>query len=200
MNFSFAAFLATIVAVIICGIASLIEGTLTNKKVTIGFLTHGGMWSDLIVMSIVNGLCFPHFVKNKYVIMFSLSMACIITVIAHAKWADYFRTNGITGHMFPTHQDGVWYRDISTSGWGHIGVMVLLLASTIMYTVSPTPPGVVFTVSLLLTLHVFVGTVQPGWHCTGKLWTWTNFAPPLVATGLVWTIGALKIYFTKQIF
>ncbi|MCX6927749.1 MAG: hypothetical protein NT154_31740 [Verrucomicrobia bacterium] len=197
MKFSFPAFLVTAATVVVSAIASLMEGTFTSKKVTMGFVNHGGMWSDLAIMSMVAGLCFPHFLRNKYLGVLSLCVACITTVIAHVKWAEGFKADGITGHMFPTHHTGVWYRDMSLAGWSHVGVMVLLLAGVIMYAASPTPPGVVVIVSLLLTVHIFIGCVQPGWYCTRKFWTWMNFTPPLCAAGLIWMIALVKIHLAR---
>lgn len=200
MTFSFIAFLVTAAAVVISGVASFMEGTLTNKNVTMGFLNHGGMWGDLIIMSLVNGFVLPYIARSRFVVFAALFVACVVTIITHTKWAEGMRIDGVTGHMFPTHQAGVWYADLSIAGWMHVLVMAILLTVVLMYAVSPTPANVVLTVSLLLTAHVFVGTVQPGWYCTGELWTWINFGPPICATVLIWIVAALKIQHTKGSF
>jgi hypothetical protein len=195
MLFSFAAFSATVGAVIVSGAVSLAEGTATNRRVTMGFINHGGMWGDLIIMSMVTGIVFPHLVRSYF--LSAVFVALALTVIAHAQWAKGMRNDATTGHMFPTHKTGKWYVDISAAGWTHVFVMTMLLTVTLMYAVSPAPTNIVVAISLLLTVHVFLGTVQPGWYCTGKLWTWRNFGPPLLEAALIWCIALLKIQFAQ---
>jgi hypothetical protein len=197
VKFSLPAFIVTVAVVIISGVASFIEGTLTNKKVTMGFLNHGGMWGDLIIMSVVTGLAFPYFVRSRILVLSSLFIALVVTIIAHVQWAKSFRHDGITGHMFPTYETGIWYLDISGAGWMHVLLMAMLLMVILMYAVSPLPVNVLVAVSLLLTAHVFLATVQPGWYCTGELWTWRNFGAPLFVTILIWSIAILKIKLAK---
>ena len=197
MKFSFPAFSAIVVAVVISGVVSLFEGTATSKRITIGFLNHGGMWGDFIVMSVVTGLVFPYLVRNRSYVLSALFIALTVTVVAHILWAKWMRSDGITGHIFPTHETGKWYLDMSGAGWMHVLVMAMLLAVMLMYAVSPLPRNVVISASLLLTVHLFLGMVQPSWYTTGELWTWKNFGPALVVTVLVWGIAAFKIQLTK---
>jgi hypothetical protein len=197
MKFSVAAFIIVVSLVVISGFASYREGTLMNKKVTMGFLNHGGMWGDLILMSVVSGSIFPYFLWKRALIFFVAVSACAFSIIAHVKWARGFREEGITGHMFPAYKNGTWYKDISNAGWMHVGVMSLLLSGTFMYAASPIPEPVILLVSVLLTAHVFLGTLQPGWFCSGELWRWSTLVPPLFATGLIWIIAMLKIQFSR---
>lgn len=184
-------------AVVISGVVSFLEGIATNKRVTIGFLNHGGMWGDLIIMSAVTGLVFPYLVKNRIYALSTLFIALTITLVAHVLWAKWMRSDGITGHMFPTHETGKWYLDMSGAGWMHVLVMAMLLAVMLMYAVSPLPKDVVIAVSLLVSLHVFLGTTQPSWYVTGKWWTLKGFGPPMVIVALLWIIAALKIQLAK---
>jgi hypothetical protein len=197
VKFSLVAFIVTVAAVVTSGVVSFMEGTLTRKNVTMGFINHGGMWGDLIIMSVVTGLAFPYFVKSQTFCLSSLVIALAVTIIAHVQWAKSFRRDGVTGHMFPTHKTGIWYLDISGAGRMHLLVMAMLLMVVLMYVVSPMPRNVLVAVSLLLTLHAFIATVQPGWFCTGKLWTWRNFGPPLFVTTLIWSIAVVKMQFAK---
>src|SRR5436309_791269 len=109
MKFSATATLITIGAVILSGAMSASEGTLTNKRVTLGFLNHGGMWGDIILLSVMAGLVIPHAPKRTELVVVSLLTALALTIPAHAIWGRAFRQNGITGHMFPNHQRGTWY-------------------------------------------------------------------------------------------
>ncbi len=144
-------------------------------------------------MSVTTGLVYPHLLKSRMCVLSSLTIAFVVTIIAHVLWARNGRLGGITEHIFPTHEAGVWYADISIAGWMHVGVMALLLTVLMMYAVSTLPVKVVITVSLLLTIHVFLANLQPGWYCTGKLWTWRNFVIPIVAGGVIWVMAVLKI-------
>ena len=164
-----------------------------------GFLDHGGMWSDLIFMSVVVGLVFPYLATSRGVVFSSLLTALIATIIAHIYWAASMRSDGTTGHMFHVHQTGTWYLDLSWAGWMHVFVMTMLLTVMLLYVVSSLPAKSVVAVSLLLTTHLFLAMVQPGWHCTGELWTWGNFRPPLLVTAAVWSIAVLKIRFALGI-
>lgn len=158
-----------------------------------GFLNHGGMWGDLIIMSVATGLAFPYLLRSRGLALSSLVIAVLATIIAHVHWAASMRHDGTTGHIFHISQSGTWYLDLSRAGWMHVLVMATLLTVALMYAVSPLPVKIVVAVSLLFTAHVFLAMVQPGLYCTGKLWTWQNFAPPLFATGLIWGIALLKV-------
>jgi hypothetical protein len=162
-----------------------------------GFLNHGGMWGDLIIMSVATGLAFPYLLRSRGLALSSLVIAVLATIIAHVHWAASMRHDGTTGHMFHTCVSGTWYLDLSRAGWMHVIVMATLLTVALMYAVSPVPVKVVVAVSVLLTAHVCLAMMQPGWYCTGKLWTWLNFAPPLFATGLIWGIAILKVQLAR---
>lgn len=191
-KFSPIASLVIVLGVLLSAAASYVEGTFTDKSVTIGFVEHGGMWGDLIIMAAVGGIVFPHLVKKWSFTLFSIAIALIITVVAHSEWAQMSQREGITGHIFPTHATGLWYHDISIAGWLHVAVMGGLSALIIMYVVSPVPRKIVLIVSILLTAQVFVGTVEPGWFCTGRLWTLKNFMVPMISTVLIWTVALIK--------
>lgn len=194
MKFSTTAFATTVVAVIISGLVSSVEGTLTSKRVTMGFLNHAGMWGDLTIMATFVGFAFPYLVKRPMLVIVSSFISLAVTLIAHAQWAAWFRHVGITGHMFPTHAKGIWYLDLSKAGWMHVLVMTFLTAIVLMYVVSPLPEKIIVICSLLLTVHIVLSTALPGWYCTGEFWTWRDFGPLLSVTGVIWTVAILKIY------
>lgn len=197
MKFSIAAFVATVLAVMISGVVSILDGTFTNQRVTMGFLNHGGMWGDLLIMSVAVGFVAPGIKTSRTCFLASLLSALAITVFAHAQWARLFLKDGVTGHMFPTHMTGVWYLDMSGPGWMHVAVMAGLLTSMIMYASSPVTPQVVLIVSILVTVHVCLATLQPGWYCTGTLWSWRHFGPLFVFVSLIWSIAALKLLLAR---
>src|SRR5437867_856243 len=106
MKFNFPAFGASLVLVLLSGVASVAEGTFTSKRVTIGFLNHGGMWGDLIILSVVTGALWPYLSKSMPTVLPVLSFALAIAIGAHAQWANWMQSEGITGHIFPAHRTG----------------------------------------------------------------------------------------------
>src|SRR5437016_5176601 len=142
MKFSFAPFLVTALLVVASGVVSLLEGTLTNKRVKMGFLNHGGMWGDLILLPVMTGLVYPHILRNRLVIILLLFIALAVTIVAHILWARWARNDGLTGHMLPAHKTGLWYADMSLAGWMHVVVMTVFLTMALLYAVSPTPTNV----------------------------------------------------------
>lgn len=195
MKFSIAAFAITICFVIAQGLVSLAEGTFTNRRVTMGFVNHGGMWGDLFLLSVVNGLLWPHFI-NLYIIIPGVIASYIITVFIHWQWEESFRWAGITCHMFPGcigYVNSTRTR-VSRAGALHVIYMTLQITLLIMYIISPIPEATVLLASMLLTAHVFLGTVQPGWYCTRELWTRMNMVPPVICTVLIWLVASVKLH------
>jgi hypothetical protein len=197
MKFSLTAFIVTVAAVVVSGVISFMEGNFTSKNVTMGFVNHGGMWGDLIIMSVVTGLVFPYLIKNQICMFSALFLALTVAIIAHIFWAKGMQSEAVTGHMFPSHKTGKWYLDICGAGWMHVLVTTMLLAVIFIYAISPLPKNVIIATSLLLTIHVVIASVQPGWYCTGELWTLKNFVPPLVVAALIWSIAVLKIQLAR---
>src|SRR5260370_436194 len=98
MKFSTSAFAATVLAVIVSGAVAFVEGTLTNRRATMGFLNHGAMWGDLIIMSTLAGIAVPYLNKNRVALLCCMGIAIGATIVAHAIWGRWFRNDRITGH------------------------------------------------------------------------------------------------------
>ncbi|MBI2623369.1 MAG: hypothetical protein HYW65_02225 [Candidatus Liptonbacteria bacterium] len=139
MEFSHAAFDLTVALVVISGLMSVLERTFMSRLVTMDFLHHGGMWGDLLILSVVNGYIAPHLTKNSATIYGLSAAAVALTLVAHWAWAKGMREHHITGHMFPAHVYSVWYKDLSLSGWMHVVTMSFLLGILLVYVVSPMP-------------------------------------------------------------
>ncbi len=194
MQFNPAAFDATVALVVISGLMSVLERTFMSKLVTMDFLHHGGMWGDLLILSVVNGYIAPYLTRDATIIYCLSAVAVILTLVAHWAWVNGMREHHITGHMFPAHVHGMWYKDLSLSGWMHVVTMAFLLGMLLAYIVSPMPRDVVFLTSFLVNIHVVLGTVQPGWYCTGSIFTKGNLVPPAAAIVLIWAIAAVKLH------
>src|SRR3989338_5270614 len=133
MDFSYSACAATVILVAISGLLSFTEGTFSGGNVTMGFVQHGGMWGDLLILSVVNGFVFPHLTHNFFAVASALAVSTAVTIAAHAWWAKLAKSSGATNHIFPYRQYGVWYYEISMSGWFHIFTMTLLLTVLLLY-------------------------------------------------------------------
>lgn len=197
MKFSVPAFLATVGAVLLSGVVAFWEGYLTDKRVTMGFLSHGGMWGDLLLMSLVMALVVPNLIHDRIYVLPSLAFSLLITILAHAQWCRWMRLDATTGHMFPTHSAGRWYIDMSISGWMHLVFMTIMLGVLFVYVLSPMPIRVVVAVAILLSVHMLVGTLQPGLHLAVGPWKWRILLMPSLAVILIWIINGLKIWLTK---
>ncbi len=194
MQFNHAAFDATVGLVLFSALLSILERTLISRLVTMDFLHHGGMWGDFIILSVVNGYIVPHLTRNSAIVYSLSAVAVILTLITHWAWAKGMQAHHITGHMFPAHVHGVWYRDLSLSGWMHVVTMAFLLGILLVYIPSPMPRDVVFLTSTLVSIHSVLGTVQPGWYCSGSICTKANLLPPAVAIAITWAVAALKLH------
>ena len=194
MKFSFHALIVTLCAVVISAVVSCLEGTLTNRRVTMGFLNHAGMWCDLIIMPTLAGLIYPYITGNYISVSLSFSIALISSVIVHALWWKLMQFERITTHIYPTHSTGRWFSDLSAAGWMHIVVMTFLVCLLTLYAISPMPKYVVFSSSILLTIHVFLACIQPGWYCKGEIISAANLIPPSVLGVIIWVVAIWKIY------
>jgi len=173
------------------------EGTFRSGSVTMGFLEHGGMWGDFILLPIVNGLivpCFPRPSVKRCMATSGLAACAIVaTIFAHAQWAAMGRASATTDFVFPRHTSGAWYNDMSLSGFLHLVYMSVELTLVLGYAVMPMPVKRVLLISGLLTVHLIVGQVQPGWYSTGTIWTVKTIVPTLTTVLLTWLIAWYKI-------
>jgi hypothetical protein len=173
------------------------EGTFRSGSVTMGFVEHGGMWGDFIILPIVNGLivpCFPRPTVKRCLVSSGLAaLAILATGFAHAQWDAMGRAAATTDFVFPRHNADVWYQDLSLSGYLHLAYMSVELALVLGYAVMPMSVRRVLLISGLLTVHLIVGQVQPGWYSTGVIWTARTIVPTLATVLLTWLVALYKI-------
>jgi hypothetical protein len=53
-------------------------------------------------------------------------------------------------------------------------------------------------ISGLLTAHVILGQVQPGWYLTGTIWNARTMVPTFTTVLLIWFVGLYKIRREKR--
>jgi hypothetical protein len=195
--FNVAVWTASTLVVALCGIVSWNEGTFTSRSITMGFANHGGMWGDFLILPIVNGLIaaqLPRISTKRLAILAALFVgAALLSVVIHQQWAGIGQSLRITDDVFPSHDSGVWYRDISRAGLLHVVYMSIELCLVFVYVASAMPVTTVLFVSTLLTVHLALGQVQPSWYTTGEIWTARTMVPFLSTVALTWMVSLYKV-------
>lgn len=197
INFNIGAWAASVLYVVVSAIVSRIEGTFASDSVTLGFVNHGGMWGDFIILPIMIGIIVPQLPRPKIqwipVAIALLVCSAILTVLIHVQWAVMGAAQGSTDHVFPSHRTGVWYRDMSLAGYLHLFYMSGVLALVFAYALAPMPRSTIHVVSGLLTIHLFLGQVQPAWYSTGTIWAAQTVVPTVITVLIVWLVALWKI-------
>jgi hypothetical protein len=180
------------VAVIVSGGVASLEGNWRRRPgLAMGFANHGGMWSDLVLLSMANAVIVPQLTTGWW-IAGALMVASVASVLVHIHWYrpshDMLAStdpvgddnglvaakaaSGDTGdHMWPTHTRGLWWRDLSWAGWAHVVYVVGELTLLIGFLVHDISDDVVLFVALIFTIHVPIGLLQPRWFLTGHIAT-----------------------------
>jgi hypothetical protein len=193
------AWFVTVFFVLLSGFISYCEGTFTSNgdQSQMGFINHGGMWSDLLLMPFINALLVPCFSRpNRKMLTFfiaSIIIAGIVTVFLHIHWMGQHYDQYFFSHMFYIHPGEAWYQNITLAGWMHIVFMTIQLALLAMYTIFPMPSPVVWALSVIITLHIPIAVIQPGWYFTKKFWTMRNLLPAAILFVLTWLIAIAKL-------
>jgi len=198
INFNgFITAVCTAIYVIASGVVSWTEGTLNSQgqRNIMGFLQHGGMWGDLILLSLVNALVVSRLPRldRRFVLILAMA-ACLsvfITLVMHILWMTQIHQSHNLTHMFYQKDFGVWYKNISNAGWMHIVFMSAELTLLAVYTFFVMPVKTIYMVSLLLILHVVVGTALPGWYFNRIIWSQSHMIPSL---GLIAVICFTAIF------
>jgi hypothetical protein len=196
-SFSIITWLASVLYMVLAAYVARKEGVYTSRSVTIGFINHGGMWGDFLVLPLVNGLivpCVPRITAKRAIIGCGfLACAAIIAFFAHEHWAAIGKATGTTDFVFPSHSSGAWYNDLSISGYMHMVYMSVELSLLLAYAVVSMPVPKILWISGLLTTHVILGQVQPSWYSTGTIWNARTMVPTVTTVLLTWLVGLYKI-------
>jgi hypothetical protein len=196
MDWSWLAWGVTCSAVVVSGVVAAFEGTLRRRPgLDLGFVDHGGMWSDLLLLSCVNAVTVPHLSALGWPSLVGCAAAALVlAVAAHARWY-----RGAPGgspwreHLWPARPHGTWARDLSAAGWMHVVYMTGQLGVILAGAMTPAPSATVWLVSILLSAHLPIGLLLPSRVVTGR-WHARGSRALLVA-GLVaiWVVAAVKL-------
>ena len=190
MEWSWPTWLVSVVAVVVSGAMAWREGNWARRPgLAMGFVNHGGMWGDLVLLPMANAAIVPHLTIGWW-----LPSALLVTTIAsvwvHVHW---YGPGGGGDHMWPSHTRGTWWRDLSWSGWAHVVYVIGELTLLVGFLLHRIPSDVVLLVAAIFTVHVPIGLLQPRWYRTGHLATVQEqplLAPLLMA---LWAVMMVKL-------
>ena len=185
-----------------------------------GFVNHGGMWSDLVLLSMANAVILPYLTIGWWIAA-AAAISTLASVWAHIHWYGATRPQGpqrqasatdrqhgleervaASGterrdrrgdHMWPARVHGTWWRDLSWAGWAHVVYVSGELTILLGFTLHPVPADVVLFVAVIFTIHVPIGLLQPRWFLTGHIATVQEqplLAPLLLA---LWAATMVKL-------
>lgn len=190
VSFSAVAWLISVAAVLACGGVAWMEGNWRRREgLDIGFANHGGMWGDLVLLPIANAIAVPHIVSGRW-LTFPLAVAAFASLWLHARWHGG-HASAMRDHMWPSRPYGHRFRDLSVAGWLHVIYVTGELGLILAWALSPMPTAVVVLVAMVLTVHVPLGLLQPGWFASGHR---PRSATPLLvgALALLWAAVFVK--------
>jgi len=162
------AWLVSIAVVVASGAVAFGEGNGRRRPgLDIGFINHGGMWGDALLLPVANALVIPRLSAGWWMLGPAL-LAAIASIAVHHWWHGG-APHGMRDHMWPARPDRHWATDLSIAGWCHVLYVAGELTVLLAYGMTPVPPLVVVAVAIILSVHVPIGLLQPGWFATGRV-------------------------------
>lgn len=177
----------------ISGLVAFWEGTFTSKVVRLGFMDHGGMWSDLLLLPTSTAILWPLLTRNAAAWCACIVIAAVVTLLAHRYWYRSSLVDGVSSHMFSLCNSGRWYAVPTVSGWMHVVVMLTYVTIFLLYVISPIVPRITVVTSCFLTVHIALSMIQPAWHCNHNLRKVRIWIFPVLFMLAVWAMGGIKI-------
>ena len=136
LEWSWPAWLISVAAVAASGAVAALEGHWSRARgLDIGFGTHGGMWSDALLLSALNALVVPWIGFGRW-LFWTLAAGAAGTVALHAWWHGGHGA-GFREHMWPARPTGRWYADLSWAGWCHVVYVAFEVALFVAYVATP---------------------------------------------------------------
>lgn len=184
--------MVSVLSVVASAAIAWAEGNWTRRaELGMGFANHGGMWSDLVLLSLANAVIVPHLAAGVWIVVAGI-LASAAAVAVHAHW--YHPTVETRGdHMWPTHTRRVWWRDLSWAGWAHVLYVAGELTLLAGFLIHPMPEAVVLFVLIVLTLHVPIGLLQPRYFLTGHIATVGEQPLLLPCLAALWIVATTKM-------
>src|ERR687898_342686 len=121
MEFSATAWMLSVLAVVLSGLLAWAQGYFAkHASLDMGFVNHGGMWGDLVLLPIANAVIVPHLQFGIWAfVAFAIGLA--LSVRVHIHWYRGDKPGAHSReHMWPSRPHGSWWKDLSWSGWAHV--------------------------------------------------------------------------------
>jgi hypothetical protein len=198
----------SVAAVVVSGALAWVEGNWTRRPgLGMGFVEHGGMWGDLVLLSLANAVIVPHLTVGPWIAV-AVVISTVASVAAHIHWyggtrgprvgEDELVRQAVTRsarrgeHMWPRRVHGSWARDLSWAGWAHVMYVIGELTLLIGFALHPAPADVVIFVAAIFTIHVPIGLLQPRYFLTGHIATAREQPLLLPLLAALWVAVASK--------
>lgn len=175
MEWSWTTWFVSVAAVVVSGFLAWLEGNWTKRPtLEMGFVNHGGMWGDFVLLPIANAAIVPHITIDNW-LPIALAVCTIASVWVHIHW---YRGDAKKGgvrrthsreHMWPSRSHGQWWRDLSWAGWAHVVYVICELSMLAGFLIYPMPDEVIAIVAIVFTVHVPLGLLQPRWFLTRQI-------------------------------
>lgn len=165
---------------------------LGNKSIP--YLNHGGMWADLIILTIVAGYIDPYkYVWTQDQILTCLSISLAISIIAHIIWSKH---QTIPGHIIEPSKKGLL--KMPWGGWYHLVYMTIALATVLLFYIY-TPEAPKHHVSVWLSAFVIPTTIFVGGYIWKKSHPMRHYNPRgdiiiiIIFWAIIWLVGYTEI-------
>jgi hypothetical protein len=200
VEWSWGAWALSVVAVVMSGALAWLLGNFTKRPgLDMGFVNHGGMWGDLVLVPLANAAIVPQLEPGLWIVP-ALTVTFALSLWVHRHWYRGDRTapdpqspGHSFEHMWPSRPHGAWWKDLSWAGWAHVLYVAGELAILMGFLLFPMPEDVVAVVCAIFTLHVPLGLLQPRWYLTREIASLRQqpLLAPLLAA--LWFVGFVKL-------
>ena len=197
MVWSWPAWVVSVVAVVVSGALAWLEGNWAKRPgLAMGFANHGGMWSDLILLSLANAVIVPYLTFGVWLTA-AIALSAIASMLVHIHWYGHRPPGpGVdqkgSNHMWPRRTRGTWWGDLSWSGWAHVLYVIAELTLLAGFLLHDVPGQVVLLVAIIFTIHVPIGLLQPRYFLTGHVATATEQPLLVPCLAALWAVIAYK--------
>lgn len=193
VEWSWTAWAVSATAVVASGAIAWAEGSWRRRPgLAMGFANHGGMWSDLVLLSLANAVIVPLLEPGWWIVGAAL-LALAASIWVHVYWYHGGKSVHAGEHMWPRRAHHTWWGDLSYAGWAHVLYVAGELTLLAGFLLHPMPAEVVMLVAAIFTIHVPIGLLQPRYFLTGHIAT--AIEQPLLAPLLLvlWAVTAVKL-------
>lgn len=193
MEWSWAAWLVSVAAVGASGGIAWVEGNWRLRPgLGMGFANHGGMWGDLVLLPIANAAIVPFLSFGPWIAPVALA-ATIASIAVHIHWGERGKGRRSGDHMWPGHDRGSWWSDLSWAGWAHVIYVAGELTVLGGFLLHDMPTGVILLVAAVFTIHLPIGLLQPRYFLSGHIATVREQPLLLSCVGLLGIVAVAKL-------